>query len=303
MALGHFQPKKPTVKGSAKFLIKRAVVAAAPGWISALVIILPILLLFLVVISILGAAASSIPFANELGLGSTFHPTSIPTPTPNPNPDPDPDCGPSNNTINSRLRSDFGLIIKEGGNGYQNGGDQGAETLDCETRKLIYRAYAIPGRSTRFMSLLNPNNTFELECYRDSRIPGSSGWTPWGGKLIQFKNCSRIKVDFQSYAFLFLHETGHLLKHRNYRELQQNFPRTRLIREDPNCFANEGVIKTYNRRGLTPYSLTSESSAEAIALFVYNEKVGDYATISNFKNDCNSIYAWTLTEVYGGYLF
>ncbi len=213
-------------------------------------------------------------------------------------PSPAPECGPGNSNIDLRLKLDFGVIMRPG-RGLHLGDLRfyPAENPDCETRRQFYRALAIPSASVKFMSLLKPNNTFVIDCFRVD-VTGSAGFVPTGN-LMQYKNCYKIKEDFKPYAFLVLHETGHIMKHRNYRELQQFFPRTKLIREDPNCFASEGVIKTYNKRGLSDYSLTSESSAEAIALYVYNRKDGDFADIINFKSECPSIYQWAKSNIYG----
>ncbi len=213
-----------------------------------------------------------------------------------------PSCG----EIDQKLKEDFGVIIQEGGGGWESSGNSdGTERVNCDTRQKIYRAYSIPGRSSSWMRLLKPNITFRIECYRDSSDPESSAGFVNQRNRMQFKNCSNISIrDFEPYAFLFLHETGHIIKHRNYREIQDGFPRTALYNSDRNCFAaEEPVIKTYNRRDLTDYSLTSESSAEAIALYVYNKKRGRYASISNFRNECPEIYNWARNKVYGGYTF
>lgn len=220
------------------------------------------------------------------------------TPTPTrppddegPNPDPAPLCGPLNIIINARLKEDFGIIMRSG-----------TENADCETRKAFYRALSIPRKSQTFMALLKPRTTFIIECSINNSIPGSHGLVPSPGTKMYYKNCYKIKENFKPYAFLVLHETGHVMKWENYRLLQQDFPRTRLTREDPNCFQG-GVIKTYNRRPTDSYSLTSESSAEAIALYVHNRKDGDYADIFNFKSECPSIYQWAKNNVYGGVEF
>ena len=219
---------------------------------------------------------------------------------PNPGPDlgPAPDCG----SIDQRLKDDFGVIVKEGGSGWPDNYAP-AENVGCAARQGIYKAYRIPSASSRFIKLLEPGDKFSIECYNNSSVLGAAGRV-YDSQVIKFSNCSKIATStFTPYAFLYLHETGHLMKQRHYRLLQQEFPRTRLMREDPNCFASEGIIKTYNRRGLSSYSLISESSAEAMALYVYNKKDGDYANINNFKNECPSIYKWAKDNVYGGYEF
>ncbi len=230
-----------------------------------------------------------------VGIGSD---DSDPGPNPGPDQGPAPDCG----IINDRLKDDFGVIVKEGGSGWPDYYAP-AESVNCAARQGIYKAYRIPSASSRFLRLLEPGDKFSIECYNNNKVLGAAGRV-FDPQVIKFSNCSKIATStFGPYAFLYLHETGHLMKQRHYRLLQQEFPRTRLMREDPNCFASEGVIKTYNRRGLSSYSLISESSAEAMALYVYNKKDGDFANINNFKNECPSIYKWAKDNVYGGYEF
>lgn len=299
----------PIRKNKAKQQLRRKLLGAAkkraaaallgslglPAIITAVIVVV-CAIVFFIIIAAVGCYIVNNPIGDLLGVNYckfeevADEPPPIPTPTvePGPGPDPAPECGSNNSNIDRLLREDFGIIMRSG-----------TENADCETRRTFYRVISIPARSPMFMSLLKPRTTFVIECSINNNIPGSHGFVPYPGTKMFYENCYKIRENFKQYAFLVLHETGHVMKWENYRQLQQNFPRTRLFREDRNCFADEGVIKTYNRRGLNDYEKTSESSAEAIALYVYNRKDGEYADIINFKSECPSIYQWAKSNIYG----
>lgn len=215
---------------------------------------------------------------------------------------------PSCEEIDKKLKEDFGAVMKPDPGPYgssETWAGVSADTPDCQTKRLFYRTLDIAGRSSSYLRLLKPRQEFTIGCSKNS-IDGSSGWVTTATYL-HYRNCHNIKSNFEPYAFLITHEVGHIMKQRNFRILQQEFPRTELINKNPNCFNNEGTIKTYNRLGLSCTSSwceqTSESSAEAIALYVYNRKDGKYGNISNFRSQCPAIYDWAKNSVFGGYTF
>jgi hypothetical protein len=59
------------------------------------------------------------------------------------------------------------------------------------------------------------------------------------------------------------------------------------------------ALKTYSLRTTNP---VSESFAESLALFLWNKKVGKYATIQNFRTECPHTWAWIKTTVFGEHI-
>ena len=221
-----------------------------------------------------------------------------------PGPGPAPDCPPGGSTkeIDDALKDEFGVIVKEGGNWYGLGSVLGPENVNCETRRSIYRAYALPSQSGAFRRKLEPWDPFSFECYR-SNGPYAHVHNK---DLLQFSNCINIRENFTVYGFLALHETGHIIATRKG-SLYRSFPHRQLVNQDGrDCYGNRVnnyVIRTY---GIFPRDAKSESFAEAIALYVYNKKTYTVLAslpLDNFKVRCRNTYNWMRDNVFGGYEF
>lgn len=199
-------------------------------------------------------------------------------------PGPAPICG----DIDAKLKSDFGIIIQESG-----------ESVSCEVRQRVYQIYTIPAKSLGFIKNLKPEKTFNLQ-FKQKNPPsgGSSGYTPTGGaiELTDFAAFISKSSNFNTGAFFLIHETGHLIKHRNRALFNDNYPNSYNVGQEPGCY-NQGFLKTYSRRDTNP---VSESMAEATALYIFNRKNGSHATIGDFRSECPATYKWIGENLYEG---
>lgn len=191
--------------------------------------------------------------------------------------------------VDERLLADFGVKIK-----------QVSESVSCTVKKRIYTIYSMPTQSSRYVSLLKPKTPFTIEFY-DGTYGTTSGYTPSGYTIRVYGFASFLSNYswFRLGAFFLIHETGHLIGHRNY-AVKNSFPLSSLVYQDASCY-DRGYLKTYSLRcgsscGITP---KSESFAEAQGLYVYNSKNGRLADIDNFKLECNNTYDWIRANVFG----
>lgn len=191
--------------------------------------------------------------------------------------------------IDSKLRTDFGIIIEEGG-----------ESVSCDIRQKVYQIYSIPTKSPTYLSHLKPAVPFTIRFISDNTA-GAHGLTT-SPNLIQLWNMARflsIDSNFRSASIFLVHETGHLIKHRDWTLFNDNYPNSYFVSKEPGCY-DQGFLKTYSHRDTNP---VSESMAEASALYIYQSKNGKYATINNFRSECPETYNWMYKNLYGGVEF
>lgn len=191
--------------------------------------------------------------------------------------------------VDRQLREDFGVIIKPV-----------TEAVSCTVKKRIHQIYSLPGQSPEYLKRLKPGTPFTLEFYSGS-YGSASGYTPSGYKIRVYGFASFLSNPnwFRMGAFFLIHETGHLIGHRNY-ALKYSFPLSTLVSRDSNCY-QKSYLKTYSLRcgsscGITPLS---ESFAESQGLYVFNSKVGRHATIYNFRSECDATYSWIRSNLFG----
>lgn len=188
--------------------------------------------------------------------------------------------------VDERLLKDFGVRIRAV-----------SEYVSCTVKKRMYTIYSMPTQSDRYVSLLKPTKPFTIEFYKGT-YGTTSGYVP-SGYTMQLKGFASFISNyswFRMAAFMLMHETGHIIGHRNY-SVKYSFPLSSLVNQDRSCY-DRGFLKTYSlRSGVSPLS---ESFAEAQGLYVYNSKNGRLADIYNFRTECDNTYSWIRSNVFGG---
>lgn len=198
--------------------------------------------------------------------------------------------------IDQRLLADFGVIIKPI-----------SEFPTCSDKQKIYSIYSIPFQSPTYKQYIKPSTPFTLEfyslfdfnksffgCTTACGLTNTAHRIQLGGFVNWLNNYS-----FKSSALFIIHETGHLISHRNY--FFESFPVTSLASANPSCY-DRGYLITYSLRcigagcKITP---KHESFAEANSLYIFNSKVGAIGTINNFMVECNATYTWIKTNLFG----
>lgn len=209
---------------------------------------------------------------------------------------------PGCNNIEQRLKDDFGVTVRSGGDrswcgSYVTGSPQ---TVDCAIRQNIWKSLARPAKSAGFRKNLKKWNPWTVQCFTHAKGSAYSNGCVSSSSVMNIGNCAFSKSYPTIWDRHFLHETGHILKARNTRKLYQGFPVSTLASKDGACY--DGLfIKTYSLRST---DARSESMAEATMLYVYNDKSNpDTGTITNFRRQCDDTYRWTRDKVYEDYEF
>jgi len=218
-------------------------------------------------------------------------------------PEPEPKPLPTCTDVDARLREDFGIVIKPGTLAFEG---LASENISCGKRIKVYQMFIRAFSYEKFAMRLNVDDAFTMHLYKTSSpTTGScSAYTP-SGQAIQIRDLNAClnavsdtsDPDFARVATFLNHETGHVIGSRTP-SLKTQFQQANLPGKDPQCF-DRGFIKTYSLRTTNP---TSESFAESLALFLWNKKVGRYATIRNFKTECPNTWAWIKMAVFGEHL-
>jgi hypothetical protein len=222
---------------------------------------------------------------------------------PDAEPEPQPKALPTCTDVDARLRDDFGIVIKPGTLPFEG---LPSENIGCAKRIKVYQMFIRAFEYEGFPVRLNVADSFTMHLYRTSSpTTGScSAYTP-SGQAIQIRNLSACldavsgttDPDFARVATFLNHETGHIITSRTP-SLKTQFQAAGLPTKDPQCY-DRGFIKTYSLRTTNP---VSESFAESLALFLWNKKVGKYATITNFRTECPHTWAWIKTTVFGEHI-
>lgn len=208
---------------------------------------------------------------------------------------PTPTCA----NIDQRLRDDFGIVIGPGTLPFEG---LPGQDLGCADRIKVYQMFVRPFEYQRYERLMKPSLTFTMHLYYYAKgSPGScSGYVP-NARAIQFRNLKQCLAnvsgpsdpDFNRIAMFLIHESGHILRARNY-SVGVDFQKAGLPAKDPSCY-DRGFIKTYSLRSTNP---VSESLAEAMGLFIVNKKSGSLGTINNFQKECPKTYEWIRANVF-----
>jgi hypothetical protein len=172
----------------------------------------------------------------------------------------------------------------------------------------IYQAFAFAGQSKQYLSLLTAKSQSLRIVIIGSDPRVCSGLTLGFLGIIKLSDGACFNIPFNSFRYLMIHESGHVIHARNPR-LFQSFPWTNLKNAPPDsaCYDN-GYLKSYALRcgsscGINP---KNESFAEAIVdslVVSSNSHYGSAKTITNFPNDCPATYSWIKENVFGGYAF
>ena len=215
-------------------------------------------------------------------------------------PEPEPKPLPTCTDVDARLRDDFGIVIKPGTLPFEG---LPSENISCGKRIKVYQMFMRAFEYEGFAPHLMVEDAFTMHLYRTSSpTTGScSAYTP-SGQAIQIRDLNAClnavsgtsDPDFARIAIFLNHETAHVMADRTP-SLKTRFQEAALPSKDPQCY-DRGFIKTYSLRTTNP---VSESFAESLALFLWNKKVGKYATISNFRTECPHTWAWIGMTVFG----
>lgn len=227
---------------------------------------------------------------------------------PETDPEPVPDCTDSNLfPINNALKNDFNVIIREGGDPYNDP----PEEVNCSRRQDLYRIFRRASRAPEFKQRLNTEE-LTLKFYIDYdllREGKNTGYTPLQTAYL-WNGAYALKNAFTSASIWIIHETAHAIRHRDPQ--LDAFPLDGLRRADNTtsyqCYtlrSNGWFLKSYSL-GYT--TALSESQAEAIALYIYNTKIvyspnPGQASIINFRQKCPNTYFWIKNKVFDGYEF
>lgn len=205
--------------------------------------------------------------------------------------------------VDARLHDDFGIVIKPGTLPFEG---LPSENISCGKRIKVYQMFIRAFEYEQFPVRLMPADAFTMHLYKTSSpSTGScSAYTP-SGQAIQIRDLNAClnavsdtsDPDFARVATFLNHETGHVIADRTP-SLKTKFQEAGLPSKDPQCF-DRGFIKTYSLRTTNP---VSESFAESLALFIWNKKVGRYATIRNFKTECPHTWSWIKEAVFGEHI-
>ena len=297
---------RPTAGGTTKSLVKKRLsstvkrgVLLSPVGIFFIALAVALFSIVFIPILIFGEASQNPVFAVQYGLdgffGNTTEPTITQPPPPPPiisgTPSPIPDCS----QIDSSLLNDFNVRVS-------------GQEATCNVKQIVYGFYSIPFRSPEYARNLKTGSPFSViinlpdqpgRCHGLGN--GKDTITMWG-----FMECYIQSEHGQRIAQFLIHETGHIMRYKNYREFgvlyAKNLPG--LIKQDPTCY-NQGYLKTYSLRcgsacGIIP---SSEDFAESSAVYVYNGKpvtTGDGIPIVNLKASCPATYNYFKDNVFGG---
>jgi hypothetical protein len=217
-----------------------------------------------------------------------------------PDPGAQPQGLPTCDDVDARLRDDFGIVIKPGTLPFEG---LPSEDISCGKRVKVYQMFVRAFSYERFPARLMVEDAFTMHLYKTSSpTRGScSAYTP-SGQAIQIRDLDACldavtdtsDPDFARVATFLNHETGHVITSRAT-ALKTQFQEAGLSSKDPQCY-DRGFVKTYSLRTTNP---VSESFAESLALYLWNKKVGKYATISNFRTECPHTWAWIGMTVFG----
>lgn len=206
---------------------------------------------------------------------------------------------PTCENVDQRLRDDFGIVIKPGTLPF---GGLPSQNIGCLDRIKVYQMFIKPYSYKRYERLMKPTDSFTMHLYQQSGGPpgGCSAYVP-SSQAIQIRNLKEClsyvsgpsDPDFDRIAMFLIHESGHVLRARNY-ALGTEFQKAGLPGKDPACY-DRGFIKTYSLRTTNP---NSESFAEAMGLFIVNKKTGSMGTIKDFQKECPRTYEWVRANIF-----
>lgn len=201
--------------------------------------------------------------------------------------------------VDQRLRDDFGIIIRPGTLPFEG---LPGQDLGCADRIKVYQMFVRPFSYQRYEKLMNPSLTFTMHLYYYAKASAGScsAYVP-NARAIQIRNLKQCLAhvsgtsdpDFNRIAMFLIHESGHILRARNY-SVGVDFQKAGLPAKDPSCY-DRGFIKTYSLRSTNPIS---ESLAEAMGLFIVNRKSGTMGTINNFQKECPNTYEWIRANIF-----
>jgi hypothetical protein len=169
----------------------------------------------------------------------------------------------------------------------------------------IFQAFAFAGQSKQYLSLLTAGGQSLRIIIVGSDPKVCSGFTLGFAGIIKLSDGACFNIAPNSFRYLMIHESGHVLNARNPR-LFQSFPWTALQTQAPDSSCYEsGYLKSYALRcgsscGIRP---KDESFAEAIADSLVKSsdaKYQDAKLISDYPNECPATYNWFKENVFGG---
>ncbi|MBI3985273.1 MAG: hypothetical protein HY344_05065 [Candidatus Levybacteria bacterium] len=248
--------------------------------------------------------ASSCPSSDITGQGTCpTSPSMICCKKDNKKPGPVPSCS----EIDQRLRQDYRIRTQSGTPPISYWGPSTAENISCATKQGLWKIFSILTKSWSFENrLLSTSATIQF--FYDSSDPTHGyGLTAWAYRMQLHNATYRINNNLSLAGAWITHETGHWLQKRDG-SLEARFPDlSRLNRLDSGCYepgSGSYWLKTYSLRGGN-ISPIRESMAEAISLYVYNEKYniinGRLVSIVNFKIKCPNTYKWVRDNIFRGY--
>ncbi len=170
----------------------------------------------------------------------------------------------------------------------------------------IFQAFAFAGQSPQYLSLLTANGQ-SLKIIIGFNDPRAcNGVTVGFAGIITLTDGACFNIPQNSFRYLIIHESGHVIDARNPR-LYQSFPWSQLQATDSSCYSS-GYLKSYPLRcgsscGIRP---KDESFAESVANMLMptsSNKTGFLSsqTINNFQTDCPATYNWFKDNVFGGF--
>jgi lysophospholipase L1-like esterase len=167
----------------------------------------------------------------------------------------------------------------------------------------IFQAFAFAGQSSQYVSLLKTGGqTINIDILNSTSCSGMT--YGYSGIIDVYSGC--FSMQFSSYRYILIHESGHIIDARNPR-LYQSFPWTQFQTQPPDssCY-DSGFLKSYALR--SGVVAKDESFAETVAdslTRVSVNKTGSYnsQTISDFPVQCPATYTWAKTNIFGGFAF
>lgn len=204
---------------------------------------------------------------------------------------------PTCSDVDKRLRDDFGIVIKPGTLPF---GGLPSQDIACADRIKVYQMFIKPFSYKRYETLMKPADPFTMHLYYQSGAAGCSAYVP-SSQAIQIRNLKQCLAyvsgpsdpDFNRIAMFLIHESGHVLRARNY-AVGTKFQSADLPSKDPSCY-DRGFVKTYSLRSTNP---NSESLSEAMGLFIVNQKTSSMGTIKDFKKECPNTYGWIAANIF-----
>lgn len=283
------RPGTTGAKKAKKMFVKAALRNPAVLW--ALAIAIGFLVFIIVIIAIVGAAVSSVPFAEELGLTSEFHPTYTPAPGPDPGPTEGPKEPPSICTGNPRncLKDDFNFLVI-------------SPIVSKEKLLDVYNILAETATSNKYRSLLRSSGPTPLY-FGNSTLGGCPARVRSlgnGTSSLTLDNYSLSGCNKSTRKSRIIHETGHIIRN-GHMALFDEFEK-KAYNKDQRCYFRDGKFSppfflntydtTYASSQGVDISGSNESFAEFISLHIVKE--GEY------PKKCPVGYNWVVENIYGG---